>query len=406
MDSGEWLAAWRIFDAARELPSDRQQTYVESESADPVIRRQVFELLASFEEEERRPSLPQERVGAQVGRYKVGAFLGRGGMGEVYAARDTDLGRPVALKFLRPEAIGDPAAIKRFVREAKAASALNHPNILTIHEVIDAEAGLAIAMELVEGASLRSSCGIAQQVERVIQIGQQIARGLGAAHQAGLIHRDIKPENILVRKDGYVKIVDFGLARRTASRPAVPPPLKASNPEAAETGLDDTALGVLAGTLRYMSPEQARNELITPASDIFSFGLVLYEITTGRHAFPGDSPAGVVESIQIGEPDAPSHHAAIPRELDRLISCMLSKDAAQRPAAEEIAKTLVNLERATASPGARPWAKAAAWAAVGVLLAAGGFVALEKDGGAGPAQIHAGHYTGPGKPGERCGHLA
>jgi hypothetical protein len=281
-------------------------------------------------------------------------LLGRGGMGEVYAAQDKDLDRPVALKFLRPDGIGDPGAVSRFVREAKAASALNHPNILTIHEVIDANADLAIAMELVDGDNLRSIPGV-EQPQRVIQIGQQIARALAAAHQAGLIHRDIKPENILVRKDGYVKIVDFGLARRVTSEPA-------------GTGV--------AGTLRYMSPEQARGEAILPASDIFSFGLVLYEVATGQHAFPGDSPLDTMDAILTCAPAPPSsHHAAIPAELDRLILRMLAKDAAARPSAGQVAQTLADLERALGAPKAAPWAKAGVWAAIGLLLASGGVAA-------------------------------
>ena len=363
---------WRIYNTARELPFDQQREFVESESADPAVARQVFELLESLREEESQPpeSIEVDRTGTQVGRYQVEGLLGRGGMGEVWAARDTELDRPVALKFLRTEGIGDPAAVKRFVREAKAASALNHPNILTIHEVIDSSAGLAIAMELVEGDDLSSVRGVAQPAERVIQIGQQIARALAAAHQAGLIHRDIKPENILVRKDGYVKIVDFGLARRIASEPAARLALRTKF----RGGDSCTGGGGVAGTLRYMSPEQARGEEISPASDIFSFGLVLYEIATGHHAFPGDSPIGTMEAIQSGVADPPSsHHAAIPTELDRLILRMLSKDAAARPGAEQIAATLAELERVLGAPRGGPWARAGVWAGIGVLLAAGGF---------------------------------
>ena len=271
MRSEDWRAAWRIYDAAQDVPADRQSEYVASQTGDPGVAHQVFELLADLAEAEDQPtgSPSVDRTGSQVGRYEVTQLLGRGGMGEVYAAHDKDLDRFVALKFLRPESISDPAAVQGFTEEARAASALNHPNILTIYEVIDSSTGLAIAMELVEGDNLRSLLGTRQTAERLMQIGRQVALALAAAHEAGLIHGDIKPENILIRKDGYVKIVDFGLARRVASHPA--------------------GNGGLAGTLRYMSPEQALGKGISPASDVFSLGVVLYENATGQHPFPGGS---------------------------------------------------------------------------------------------------------------------
>ena len=308
-------------------------------------------------------------------------MLGRGGVGEVYAARDTDLDRPVALKFLRPGGIGDAAAVKRFIREAKAASALNHPNILTIYEVIDSSPDLAIAMELVEGDNLSSVRGLPQPPERVIRIGQQIAHALGAAHHAGLIHRDIKPENILVRNDGYVKIVDFGLARHLARSGQIPEPTLQRSGFAGEAlpvtdHVKDTVATGWTGTLRYMSPEQARGEEISPASDIFSFGLVLYEIATGGHAFPGDSPLATMEGILSGVPAPPSsQNAAISMELERLILRMLAKDAQARPGAEQIAEILADLERTTGAPEGKPWIGAAVWAAIGIL-SAGGIVAV------------------------------
>jgi Tol biopolymer transport system component len=351
MTSEDWQAAWLIYDAARDIPADRQQAFVESQSGDPGVAGQVFQLLAALAEEESQPSeIPAvNRTGSQIGRYQIGRLLGRGGMGEVYAAHDTDLDRPVALKFLRPESIGDPAALKGFVQEAKAASTLNHPNILTIYEVIDSGSGLAMAMELVEGGDLRSLHGTPQTAERLIQLGRQIANALAAAHRAGLIHRDIKPENILVRKDGYVKIVDFGLARRVASEPTGP--------------------GGLVGTLRYMSPEQALGEAISAASDIFSLGVVLYENATGQHPFPGGSPITALQASSPRVPVPPSSlNPAIPVELDRLILLTLAQDPAARPSAEEIAQTLADLERAAGAPNAGLWTKVQAWAVVGAVL--------------------------------------
>ena len=190
-------------------------------------------------------------------------------MGEVFSAQDTELGRTVALKFLLPDAFESSSTVESFIREAKAASSLNHPNIVTVHEVIRSESSRAIVMELVEGASLRELCGSAQPIDLVIRTGQQIANALAEAHVHGIVHRDVKPENIMVRGDGYVKVLDFGLARQMA--------------------VDTAGSGLPAGTLRYMSPEQIRGEPLTGASDVFSLGLTLYELLTGSHPFESSS---------------------------------------------------------------------------------------------------------------------
>jgi len=273
MTAEQWQAAWKIYEAARELPPGERRAAVESASADPEIVKEVFDLLESpAEEENEAPEVVHpDRSGTQVGRYRVAELLSRGGMGEVYAAHDTDLGRTVALKFLRPEAIVDPAAAKRFVREAKAASALNNPNILTIHEVIDSSAGLAIAMELVEGKPLNELRGTPLTVAQIAEIGKQAAAALAAAHERGVVHRDIKPENLMLRPDGLLKVLYFVLARGFGAQDGA----------ARLTSVS----GSPAGTLRYMSPEQLRGEPLTGASDVFSLGLVLYELTAGRHPF-------------------------------------------------------------------------------------------------------------------------
>jgi len=215
MNSEQWQTAWRIFNAARELPLDRQRIFVESECADREIVERVFAELEALPEAEESSTdaAPFDRAGALVGRYRVAGLLGRGGMGEVYAARDTELNRPVALKFLLPQSLGDSTAVKRFVREAKAASALNHPNIVTIHEVIDSSSGLAIAMELVEGEPLSALRGSVLAWRQAVEIGRQAAAGLAAAHARSIVHRDIKPENLMLRPDGIVKVLDFGLAQ-------------------------------------------------------------------------------------------------------------------------------------------------------------------------------------------------
>ena len=201
-------------------------------------------------------------------------MLGRGGMGEVWSARDLELDRPVALKFLRAHTALEMDAA-RIVREAQAASALNHPNIVTIHGVVRSEGIAAIVMELVEGSSLATLRNAPVALEKVLAIGSQIAQALAAAHAHGIVHGDIKPENIVQRHDGYIKVLDFGLAHRVIAG-----------------GMSAARAPGLGGTMRYMSPEQARGESLTPASDIFSFGLVLFELAAGRHPFAGPVSGG------------------------------------------------------------------------------------------------------------------
>jgi serine/threonine protein kinase len=214
-----------------------------------------------------------------------------------------------------------PEAIQKFIREAQTASALNHPNIITIHEVIRSESGIAIVMELVEGKALRELCGTQLPVPQILDIGRQIGRALAAAHARGIVHRDIKPENIILRPDGCVKVLDFGLARQALS-----------------TGFSFNS-SMPAGTLRYMSPEQARSEPAASASDIFSFGLVLHELATGKHAFPGDSPLETAHAILTREPSGPLP-ADLPANLRRLILSMLSKWPNARPNAADVVRQL------------------------------------------------------------------
>ncbi|HEY2012515.1 MAG TPA: protein kinase, partial [Bryobacteraceae bacterium] len=329
MTSEQWQTVWRIFNTARELPDDEQRPFIESESADPEIVRRVFELLESpqLEEEPAAVFMPVSRAGSQVGRYQVAGLLGRGGMGEVYEARDTDLDRGVALKFLLPEGLGDPAAVKRFVREAKAASVLNHPNILTIHEVIQSSSGLAIAMELVKGKPLSELRGSAVPIAQVLEYGRQVASALAAAHEHGIVHRDIKPENLMVRPDGLIKVLDFGLARDFAGRAAAT--------------LQPSLNGLPAGTLRYMSPEQLKDEPVTGASDVFSLGIVLHEWVAGRHPFESAYAWETAYAIHTRDPLPPSAtNRDIPAWLDELIISMLNRDPALRPAAHEVASVL------------------------------------------------------------------
>jgi Tol biopolymer transport system component len=333
MTDEKWAAAWALFNEARELPLERRSGFVENASADPEVTRKVLELLL---EEDAGAVPPAPRAGSRVGRYTVIDQLGRGGMGEVYSARDTELDRTVALKFLAPELDGGPHLAERFIREAKAASALNHPNIVTVYEVVQSHSGRAIAMELVEGRSLRELGGGIRPASQVMGWGRQIAQALAVAHAQGIVHRDIKPENVMVRPDGYVKVLDFGLARRVSA------------------GAGRTSVsGLFGGTLNYMSPEQTRGEGATAASDVFSLGLVLFELAAGRHPFLADSPIDTAHAIAHAEPKIPS---TIPEPLAAAIAAMLAKDPRKRPAAAEV-------ERRLGESGVRPRRRAFSWVA-------------------------------------------
>jgi hypothetical protein len=266
-------------------------------------------------------------------------------MGVVYAARDDRLGRQVALKFVHPDFSREPRALERFRREARAASALNHPHICTVFD-LDEHAGQPfLVLELVEGQSLaevaRRGCAPAEAA----RLGAQLAGALAAAHQAGVVHRDLKPGNVMVRPDGQAKLLDFGLARLLPAGSGL-----AGGPG----GL--TVPGELLGTILYMSPEQTRGEPAGPASDVFSLGVVLYELTAGRHPFPGDTAVAVMHAIQAREPPPPTRlRPELSAPLEGLLLAMLRKDPLLRPAADEAQRQLAALALAPARPApARP----------------------------------------------------
>jgi serine/threonine protein kinase/tetratricopeptide (TPR) repeat protein len=272
-------------------------------------------------------------IGQTISHYRIVEKLGGGGMGVVYKAEDLKLGRAVALKFLAKELARDAQSLERFRHEARSASALNHPNIVTLHEIVDSEAGSFLVMEWVQGETLRKIMQRGLDLSMLAQYGIQAAQALRAAHEAGIIHRDIKPENIMVRPDGYVKLVDFGLARVTT----VPPD--------SETGsLRLTQQGTLLGTLAYFSPEQARAEMLQSSSDIFSLGLVLYEAAAGRHPFAASSQFAIMNGILSQNPLTPTRlNPEIPHTLERLIMAMLEKDARLRPSASDVEQVLGSL---------------------------------------------------------------
>ncbi len=265
------------------------------------------------------------QTGSRVGRYEIRGKIGSGGMGEVYRAFDTELGREAALKVLSLELAGDEDRIRRFVLEAKAASALNHPNILTVYEIGQIGELRYIAAELVNGATLRDRMRLGDlNLDDGLSIALQTAAALCAAHEAGIIHRDIKPENLMVRDDGLVKVLDFGLAKLTEKR-------SESADEDAATATLNTAPGVVLGTISYMSPEQARGKELDARSDIFSFGIVLYEMFTGKRPFAGDGQLDIISSILKDEPAPVRQIAAdLPRQLERIVGKTLRKDRGTR----------------------------------------------------------------------------
>ncbi len=270
-------------------------------------------------------------IGQALGHYRIVEKIGAGGMGEVYEAEDSHLQRRVALKLLPEGMVSDSNAVERFIREAQAASALNHPNIVTIHEIGESGTNRFIVMEFILGRTLRTMIGPSVDLELLARIGEQVAKALAVAHAAGIVHRDVKPENIMVRNDGYVKVLDFGLARLVPT----------SSSATLATAGNNTEAGTILGTVAYMSPEQARGEVTSSATDMFSLGTVLYEMSTGQHPFPADSQIGVLHAILSQAPLPPSRlNTDVPAVLDALILRLLEKDPRLRPTAPEVESEL------------------------------------------------------------------
>ena len=285
-------------------------------------------------------------IGETVSHYRVLERLGAGGMGEVFRAEDIKLGRPVALKFLPTDLVGDEAAVKRFLWEARSLSALNHPNICTIYEVDEYQGRPFIAMELLEGQPLHHYVGGKPLASAtIVELAGQIADGLDAAHVQGLLHRDIKPANIFVTKRGQAKILDFGLAKLAHQAQAHSSALGSGSHVPREM---TTTPGTTMGTIAYMSPEQARGEALDARSDLFSLGLVLYEMATGRQTFSGNTTAVIFDSILNRDPIPPGElNPDLPIELDRIISKAIEKDCRFRyQSASDLRADLGRLKRA------------------------------------------------------------
>ena len=310
MKTERWKKAFDLFQSAIErAPEERAAFLDESCHEDEDMRREVESLLTSHERAENFIEVPAFKVapefvpnesggamiGKLIGHYQIESLIGVGGMGEVYLARDKELGRKAALKLLPDSLTTDDAQLSRFKNEARSASALNHPNILTVYE-IGAEGHVQfIAAEFIEGITLRTSLEYGRTSPRAaLEIAVQVASALAAAHEAGVVHRDIKPENIMLRPDGYAKVLDFGIAKLTER--------SADDYTVETTAALHTRQGLVLGTARYMSPEQARGQKVDGRSDIWSLGVVLYEMVGGSPPFRGETPSDCIASVLTKEP--------------------------------------------------------------------------------------------------------
>ena len=340
MTPERWQKVKELFQAAQDRrPADRALFLASACGGDDALRKEVESLLASSEKDGSFIDSPayeaaadllidetsELKRGATIGSYEIASFISRGGMGEVYLAHDRRLGRKVALKVLPSSFTKNQERLRRFEQEARAASALNHPNIITIYEIVKSRSTHVIATEFVEGETLRQLLSHAKlELPEALNVAIQVADALSAAHKAGIIHRDIKPENIMLRPDGYVKVLDFGLAKLAEESPNVPM-------EEALTKQVRTGSGVVIGTAGYMSPEQARGKVVDARSDVFSLGAVIYEMVAQRKPFDGETPSDVLAAILKTEPPPLTDLLPdVPAELTRIVAKTLRKDREER----------------------------------------------------------------------------
>jgi serine/threonine protein kinase/Tfp pilus assembly protein PilF len=331
-----WQQIERLFHSAlAQEPAERAEFLKEGCAGDEALRREMESLLRShdlgdsFIEQPasdlaadmlvcRRSKLEAEQ---RIGHYVIKRLLGEGGMGQVYLAQDVRLDRLVALKLLPEQFTVDAERVRRFEFEARAASALNHPNIVTIHEIGQSGSSHFIATEFIDGETLRDRLNSAPMaLGEVLDVAAQVASALTGAHEVGVVHRDIKPENVMLRRDGYVKVLDFGLAKLASRAAAVE----------ADAPTVTTEPNVLRGTLRYMSPEQARGLDVDARTDIWSLGVVLYEMAAGRAPFESDTHSHLILSILECEPPPLGRYSEVPTDLERIARKALSKDTADR----------------------------------------------------------------------------
>src|SRR5882724_7934365 len=338
MKAERWKQVNDLFQSAVECaPGERAAFLDEACHGDGDLRCEVESLLTSHVRAENFIELPAFEVapelvtnakagalvGKVVGHYRIESLIGVGGMGEVYLARDERLGRKAALKLLPDSLTTDETQLSRFKNEARSASALNHPNILTVYEIGTEGNRQFIATEFIEGITLRASlaCG-RMNPHAALEIAVQVASALAAAHEAGVVHRDIKPENIMLRPDGYAKVLDFGIAKLTEQRPP------SDRYEVGTTALLQTRPGLVLGTAHYMSPEQTRGQKVDARSDIWSLGVVLYEMVGGSPPFRGDTPSDCIASILTTEPPPLSGVLPdVPLKLESILQNALRKNS-------------------------------------------------------------------------------
>jgi serine/threonine-protein kinase len=349
MDVKRWGQIKEIYDRALDLSRDERQVFLaEACAGDDDLRREVESLLAAHEDagtflqspavevaardivaDEVTSPAPQ-LIGRELANYKIISLLGRGGMGEVYLAEDHRLRRKVALKLLPTQFMDDAERVRRFEREASAASATNHPNIITIYEIGQVDGAHYIVTEFIDGQTLRQRMQTAKlNLNEVVDVAIQVTQALEAAHSARIVHRDIKPENVMARRDGLVKVLDFGLAKLTEQQPS--PGNGGIDSQAAPLAKVNTDSGTVMGTASYMSPEQARGQKVDARTDIFSLGVALYEMIAGSPPFEGVNALDVIGAILQKEPAPLSQTAAeAPPELERIVGKALRKDREER----------------------------------------------------------------------------
>src|SRR5437764_4168435 len=372
MKAERWQQVNDLFQSAAERAPEERATFRDRGChGDEGLRREVESLLASYERAENfsespafevAPELltndrPGALVGELIGHYRIESLIGVGGMGEVYLARDERLGRKVALKLLPERLTVDETQLSRFKTEARSASALNHPNILTVYEIGAEGNRQFIATEFIEGMTLRASlaCG-RMNLHDALEIAVQVASALAAAHETGVVHRDMKPENIMLRPDGYVKVLDFGIAKLTEQR------LESDLVGPGTTALLQTRPGLVLGTAHYMSPEQARGQKVDARSDIWSLGVVIDETIRGIPPFSGETPSDCIASILTTEP-APLSGVLpeVPLKLESILQKALRKNRDERyPTIKEMLADLRNLKEELEAEGSSPQTKARA----------------------------------------------
>ncbi len=346
MADEKWQKIREVFDSAlRRQPDERRMFVNEACGQDKTLLAEVESLLSSLDSAEGFMETPavaevahmieietkKLEAGKLFGHYEIIEQIGVGGMGEVYLAKDTRLERRIALKILPEKFATDRGRMRRFVRESKSASALNHPNIITIYEIGEADNTHFIATEYIEGDTLRERLkGSAVNLKSALEMAIQVASALDVAHRNGIVHRDIKPENVMIRPDGLVKILDFGIAK-LSEPPAAAGGLSANDSEAATKIKAQTSPGMIIGTAAYMSPEQARGLAVDARTDVWSLGVVLYEMAAGRLPFEGQTISDVISGILQKEPPALTLFSnEADARLDEIVTKALTKDKEER----------------------------------------------------------------------------